>query len=344
MYHLQLVVGHLIVGHSPLGTHDHAVGDLASDRHHAQGEAVLVDVVRDDACAAAVEPFAHEAAHIVVEDAGADDAVGHECRRHHRHDDGDDDVTPHADILRMVEERLLLELHHPDTQVGGKADEDGVDEKQIEGAEEVVDVAGCQAESCRAEGRHERSGDGHSGQHVALALTAEGDDARRTATQGDEHVVERRRRAGEQLRLGLAERGEEEIDGGRDDADERGHKIVFHGPLQQLEVIDAHREAHADDGTHKRRYEHRTDDDGGGIDIQAEGGDEDGEHQDPEVRSVERHALAYLLGDGLLVLLVGHDIEILSQHDQDPQPEAPHRGNGYILLIDFHISGLGLMS
>ena len=45
---------------------------------------------------------------------------------------------------------------------GGKCDEEGVDEKEIEGSEEITGLSGAETVAGSAERRHQGGGDGHS--------------------------------------------------------------------------------------------------------------------------------------------------------------------------------------
>ena len=65
----------------------------------------------------------------------------------------------------------------------------GADEEQVEGTEEVEEMAGGQSVAGGAERRHEGGGYGNAGNDVSFASCAEGNDACSTATEGNEHVV-----------------------------------------------------------------------------------------------------------------------------------------------------------
>ena len=185
-----------------------------------------------------------------------------------------------------------------------EADEYGVNEKEIERAEEVEDMPRGQSVARRAEGRHKGRGDGHAGNDVALAFRAEGDKACRAAAGGDEHVVDSRRGASQEFRLRIAQGRDEEVDHRRQHADERGHAEVAARTFKQLEVADAHGQPHANYGPHERRHEHRADNHRRGVYVQAERGDEYGENQHPQRGASEAHALTYFL-DNLFFVLNG---------------------------------------
>ena len=95
---------------------------------------------------------------------------------------------------------MLLEIHQTYTAIGGKGNKHGVDEKQVEGTEEIKPMAGCQSVASGTQRGHQGGGDGHTGDDVALTSGTQGDDARSTATEGYEHIIERGRGACQQLR------------------------------------------------------------------------------------------------------------------------------------------------
>ena len=114
---------------------------------------------------------------------------------------------------------------------------------------------------------------------------------------------------------------EEEIDHCGEHTDGRGHGEVAPGTLQQLQVADAHGQAHADDGSHERRHEHGADNHRRGIDIQAQRGDEYGEDENPQRRATETDAFADFLYHGGFVghlpveIFLGFVLESLEVHD-----------------------------
>ena len=84
----------------------------------------------------------------------------------------------------------------------------------------------------------------------------------------------------------------------------------FGNGRKHVDIHSAHGKAHADNGTHEGRDEHGADDDGGGVDIQTQRGDEDGENEHPEVAAAEGDARVDPVDDGLFVFLVGPQIQI----------------------------------
>ena len=135
--------------------------------------------------------------------------------------------------------------------------------------------------------------------------------ARETAEQGDEYVVDGRGGARLQLRgIGQRQRRKDEIDRGRQQGDDHHDQQILQGRFQQVHVVGAQREAGADDRPHQRGYEHRADDDGCGIDIEADGSQDDGESQDPDVGPAEPDGALDALC-GVCGVHVRADIDIL---------------------------------
>ena len=213
-------------------------------------------------------------------------------------DAGGDALAPAR--VEAVELADGLEVQVLDGQVGGQDDEDAVDDEEEHRPGEVVPAQVREAVSGRAQGRHQGGGDGHAGQDGTPLLAAVLQDAGEAAEEGDQHVVDGRRRAGVELRRGdglqrgddVEERGEDQR---HDDHDEQVHR----GELQELGVSGPQRQAHADDRPHQRGDEHRADDDGRGIDAQAGRSDHDRAGKDPDVGAAE--------GDGRADPVAGRD-------------------------------------
>ena len=186
---------------------------------------------------------------------------GQRCRNEDDEDDEGYDATrkPHSLGRKVL---VLAETQQAHAAPRGKGDKDGVNEEQVKGAEKEMQVARRQSEARRTEGRHEGGGNGDARYDVALAVRADGNDARRTAAEGNEHVVERGRGARQQLALHLREGREQEVDRRCEDADERGNAVVLRRTAKQRQVVGAQRKAYAEDGTHEGRDEHGTDNDG----------------------------------------------------------------------------------
>ena len=197
------------------------------------------------------ELFVNEAVGSAVEHHLADDAYGEvdgwtEGKDHHQND-----VSAHFQLTSLIHKGFTLEVHHPHTGKGGQADEDRVDEVEVEGAEEIDRIACGQAVARRAEGWHQGGGDGHTGYHVALLLGTEGYHAGQAAEQGDEHVVNRGRGAGQQLRLPFGHRADQEEDGGRGDAEERRDEVTLERAFHQFKVVQTHRQTYSHDRAHQ---------------------------------------------------------------------------------------------
>ena len=203
-----------------------------------------------------------------------------------------------------------MEAHQAHAEISGEADEHGVDEEEVECPEEVKQMSAGKTEACRTEWWHEGCGNGYAWDDVALSFGTQGEDACCTAEGGYQHVVDGWRGACEQFRLCLAERSDKEINRGSEDAYHGGDGKILCRPSQQLEVVDAYGESHADDRSHKGRDKHGADDDGGGVDIESERRYEDGEDKYPEVGSPEAHATGDLCHYLFLVFHVLHHREV----------------------------------
>ena len=143
-------------------------------------------------------------------------------------------------------------MHQANTEECGEADENGVDEEEVERSEEIEQMTSGQSIAGCAEWWHKGCCYGYAWNDIALAFRAYGNDACRTTTQGYEHVVERRRCACEKLRLSLAQWCDEEIERCREHTYESGHAEVLCRAPKQVKVIDAYGESHADDWPHER--------------------------------------------------------------------------------------------
>ena len=233
---------------------------------------------------------------------------GH-CRPYAGHDEEDDEDGADAAcllLLELVGKVYLAELEVLDADVGGQHDEDAVDDKQVGGTDEIGKVAAGQAEACRAERRHEGGSDGHTGKHGTLLLAALLEDACKAAEEGDGHVVDGGVGAGKQFaRVAQVERSEQEVEQRGHKAYRYHHKQVLHRCLHQLHVVGAQAESHTEDGAHQGRYEHGADDDGDGVHIESDGGDDHGNHENPGVRPAEIDVAADgLLGQGGIDVVV----------------------------------------
>ena len=188
----QPVLVEAVVAHLALGLAYGGIAKLASHGNHAQRQVLLVDIGRNHLRACLRELAFDKAADVAVENALFHDVGGDDGCGNHRHDDHRCDYLAHAAFAFGGEEDLLLEVHQLDATQGGQADEDGVDKEEVKGSKKVHYVACAEAETGRAQRRHQGRGDGHAGDDVALAFGAEGNDARRAAAEGYQHIVERR--------------------------------------------------------------------------------------------------------------------------------------------------------
>ena len=238
-------------------------------------------------------------------DARTDDIDRHHDRRDRRRDDDKhQDISGVLSSLRR-EELMIVEAHHTHPERCRQADEDRIDEEEVEGSEEEVQLARSQSIARRTERRHERRSDGDPRDHIPSTTTSrEGDDTSGTTEEGDEYVIDRRRSTRQQLGLRLLQRTDEKVNRSSEDADERSDTEVLQRALQQVKVIRPHSEPHPDDRSHERGDEHRTDDDSSRIDIETERSDEDRCDEDPEISSTVGHPTSHLLDDRLLLFEV----------------------------------------
>ena len=292
----------------------HILVDGAPNRHHTQPLALFVHTVRDDLRARLRQLSLDEVAYIVFEHTLADGLNRREGSGNERDDDDGGHDAPRLSGPLQREMLMLAEAQQPHAQIGGKGDEYGINKKEVECAEEEVEVARCQSESSRAEGRHQGGGDGDTRDDVPLAARTHSHNARRTAEEGNQHIVERGRRTGQQLTLHLREGRKEEIDGGRQHTDERCHPEILRSPCQQSQVARTQRQPHADDRPHEGRNKHGADDDGCGVDVQPQRRNEYGKDEHPQIGAAKRHAAADLGYHLFFVLLIRQQVEI------DPRP------------------------
>ena len=97
---------------------------------------------------------------------------------------------------------------------------------------------------------------------------------------------------------------DEKIERRGEHAEPRGHHKIAHGALDEVKVAHAHSQTDADDGAHERRYEHRADDDGCRVGVEAQRGYEDGQNKDEDIGAAKGHTVA----DGLLGFLLADEI------------------------------------
>ena len=160
--------------------------------------------------------------------------------------------------------------------------------KKIESAEKIIQLERGQSVTGRTQRRHQRRCDRHAGNHGRSPVSPRlGDDTRQSAEESDQHVVSRRNRARQQLALRSAQRRNDEIERRGQNAHKHHEAEIAHRTLQQVEIVDADRQSHAHDRAHQRRNEHRADNDGRRVDIQAQRSYERRENQHPQVRAAK---------------------------------------------------------
>ena len=226
-------------------------------------------------------------------------------------------------FAHLVDKGVLLVLQETDHEVSRQRDEDRVDEKEVERPDEEFYLPRRQTEARRAEGRYQRRGDRHTGDNGRGAVLPRlRHDTGQTAEQGDQHVVGRRHRAGQQLAAVRREGRHEEIDRRGDNRHDEHQRIVAQRLFEQLEIVDAQRKADAHNRAHDRRNEHGADNYGRRIDVQAERRDHRRKNQHPKVHPAEHHALADGRHDLVALRLVFVEAEVPPQEFTHlPHPE-----------------------
>ena len=262
-----------------------------------------------------------------------DDAGNERQERDEEHDPFD------IPLARRIEELLLVVFQHPDDHVGRQRDEDRIDEKEVEGADEELELPRRKTEARRTEGRHQRRGDRDARNDRRIAILARlRHDTRQSAEESDQHVVSRRNRARQQLALRSAQRRNDEIERRGQNAHEHHEAEIAHRTLQQVEIVDADRQSHAHDRAHQRRNEHRADDDGRRVDIQAQGSHKRREYQHPEIRAAKIDPAADIVHHLVLQGAVLPQIETVPEKT----PQRVERRSGSV--ISGHHNPMELMS
>ena len=265
----------------------------------------VVEVLRDKPCGGYLEKVL---LHHVV---GEVDAGGH------REDKNRIDNALDLFATLVIDKLLLRILHQLHPQRGGKGNEHRVDEKEVEGPEEIVEVARGQPESGRTQGRHQCRGNGHTGQHVALLLRRHGHDAGQPAEEGDEHVVDGGRSTGQQLAAGFVQGRNPEVDGRGNHTEECGHRQVAERPLDEFVVVDAQPQTYTHNGAHEGRNQHGADDDRRRVGVQPQRGDKYGKNQNEDGRALELYPGPDSLYRGGFVLSILAHVEVVGQKSFD---------------------------
>ena len=243
--------------------------DFLSDEYHLDGVVLHRDVALDDLCAAECQFVVDEAVGTVLEHGFPDDAYGGEDGGDDGHEDDDHDVAVEEPPLFLVDIGAALEPEETDAEEGGKTDEDGVDEEEVECSEEIHPLALCQSETRRTEGRHQGCCDGYAWYDVSTFFGTDGYDTSHSAEEGDENVVDVGAGACQEFGLRIVDGRYEKIDGGRYDGYSCTQGIVFKRTFQHIEIGYTYCKPHADDRTHKGTDEHGADDDGCAVDVEA---------------------------------------------------------------------------
>ena len=239
----------------------------------------------------------------------------------YQYDDGEygDDALDGA-VTSGFHILYLGEREESDHHEGGEGDEEGVEEEEVEGPEEILELGGGEAVAGCAERRHQGGGDGHARDDGdGLRLAGCGHDAGQTAEKGDEHVEDSGPSACQQFRLRVAERRDQEVQERGQQTDQHHNAEVLDGLLQQVFIHYAHGETDAVDGSHQGRNQHCADDDGGGVDVQSHRSHDDGKHQNPHIHPAELHAFGYGVNGGLVVGVLAQLGEVLDIAPHKPE-------------------------
>ena len=251
-----------------------------------------IDLVVIDETLAQSLVLLHDLARVNLEVALLDDVERGNQTRDDNHDENHRHPGGFETVFRAqgVGDGRVFEVLDPEES--RQRDEDAVDDKEVERAADIGPVH-REAIAHRAERRHQGGRNRYAGKHRSLALAGVFQDAGQAAEECNQHVVNSGVGAGQQFRRILqAEGAEEEIQGGSQNADAHHNGQVLERIEHQIPVQSAQTKPEAQDGTHHRRNEHRADDDGNGVDIQAHGGYHNGESQDENVGAPEGDVLA----------------------------------------------------
>ena len=194
----------------------------------------------------------HEVTHPIVEVAGANQVITQEKAGHDREENNQANIALHLLLALLVQEHLLGVFQQTNYQIGSQADKDRIDKEEVEGPKEIVQITTRQAKTSRTEGRHQGRSDRYTRDHVAFVLRRAGHDTGHTTKEGDQHIIDRWLRTGQQLTLRLAQGREQEIKRGGNHAEERRRRQVAERALDQFKIGDTQSQAKAHDRPHQR--------------------------------------------------------------------------------------------
>ncbi len=83
-----------------------------------------------------------------------------------------------------------------------------------------------------------------------------------------QHIIKQWRYTGQQFRLCPIEWCYGKVDGSRKHTDDRSHKIILDGTLKRFKIIDTYGQPHTNNRSHEWRYEHGTDNNCRGMEVQ----------------------------------------------------------------------------
>ena len=228
---------------------------------------------------------------------------------------------------------MPLQIERPDARHGGQGDEHTVDGIQIQRPADKLPLARGDAITGCADWRHQGRGNGHTGNDVGLFPARDADNASEATEQGNQHIPQRGRGTGQQLGLRLLQRCESKIQGRDHQADEGGDAQIGERAFDQIEVVHRHPQTGPHDGPHQGRYEHGTDDDSGGVDVEAHRGHKDGKNQNPRRGPPQIDTFADAVFDFIVIGLVIAQVEAFSGHVAHALGPSGRNGDGLWLEI-----------
>ena len=267
--HRQFRIAQLIVGQFCLSRHNQVLGHFLSNQHHLDGLVGIIDFPVQHLRIRELQFVRNEVIRRSLIKGFTHDVVRQINRRTHGTDGNPDDVTLHHLLPFLVDKLFPLEVHETDPQEGSQADKYGIDEIQVEGPQEIQQIPRSQSETGRTQRRHQSRSDSHTRNHIPFLLGSKGYDTCQTTEQGDKHIVDGRRGTGQQLRLHLIQRREEEIQGGRHHTEESSHQETLQRTLHQFEVVLPDGKSHTHYRPHQWRNQHGTDNHRCRIEIQS---------------------------------------------------------------------------
>ena len=131
-------------------------------------------------------------------------------------------------------------------------------------------LQGGESIACGTERRHEGGRDRHTRDNISFAARAYGNNPRTSTEESYKHVINGGRGACQQFTVSFGHWGNQKVKGGGEHREQSGDHQVSQRAFEQLEIGYPYPEADADNRSHERGYQHRADDYGGRVGVQAE--------------------------------------------------------------------------